>query len=422
MKNFSTLAKIGIIGAVSLASASSLLAASLSIVSGATGTDIESLRSNLDIFEKKTGNKVSIVTMPSSSTDQFSQYKLWLSAKNKNIDVYRLDVIWAPQIAKHLVDLTADTKDIVKNFFPAIIESQTVNGRLVALPMFADAPALYYRKDLLKKYNAKVPKTWEELTSTVKMILAKENNPKLQGFVFQGSSYEGLTCNALEWIKSYGGGQIVEPDGRISINNKNAIAALNLAKTWAGTISPKGVLAYKEEESRGVWQTGNAIFMRNWPYAYSLGNAKDSAVKGKFAVTTLPSGTTLDASAATLGGWNLGVSKYSQNKKASIELVKFLTSKEVQKRRAIKNNKLPTIISLYNDADIKEKSPMISNWYSVFKNAVPRPSAPVKRSYNEVSKEFYSSVHAILSGNITASAGLEKLERKLKRIKKGEWK
>ncbi len=360
--------------------------------------------------------------MPSSSTDQFSQYKLWLSAKNKNIDVYRLDVIWAPQIAKHLVDLTADTKDIVKNFFPAIIESQTVNGRLVALPMFADAPALYYRKDLLKKYNAKVPKTWEELTSTVKMILAKENNPKLQGFVFQGSSYEGLTCNALEWIKSYGGGQIVEPDGRISINNKNAIAALNLAKTWAGTISPKGVLAYKEEESRGVWQTGNAIFMRNWPYAYSLGNAKDSAVKGKFAVTTLPSGTTLDASAATLGGWNLGVSKYSQNKKASIELVKFLTSKEVQKRRAIKNNKLPTIISLYNDADIKEKSPMISNWYSVFKNAVPRPSAPVKRSYNEVSKEFYSSVHAILSGNITASAGLEKLERKLKRIKKGEWK
>ncbi len=158
-----------------------------------------------------------------------------------------------------------------------------MNGKLVALPIFTDAPALYYRTDLLEKHGASVPTTWEELTATAQMIQdaeRAEGNAEIWGFVWQGNAYEGLTCNALEWIKSFGGGQIVEPDGTISVNNEQAAAALTLAASWVGTISPDGVLAYQEEEARGLWQTGNAVFMRNWPYAYGLGNGDDSAVKG----------------------------------------------------------------------------------------------------------------------------------------------
>ena len=130
-----------------------------------------------------------------------------------------------------------------------------------------------------------------------------------------------------------------------------------MAKGWVGTISPPGVLAYQEEESRGVWQTGNAVFMRNWPYAYSLGNGDDSAVKGKFDVTPLPVGAGEGArSAATLGGWNLAVSKYSKNPDAAIELVKCLASPEMQKDRALKPSNLPTIQALYDDADIARRA------------------------------------------------------------------
>ena len=160
-----------------------------------------------------------------------------------------------------------------------------------------------------------MPKTWDELTATAQNIQDGERaagKADLWGFVWQGNAYEGLTCNALEWVKSYGGGQIVEPDGTISINNEKAVEALETAKGWVGTISPEGVLAYQEEEARGVWQTGNAVFMRNWPYAYGLGNGDDCAVKGLFDVTTLPVGGEGDTSAATLGGWNVAVSKYSQ--------------------------------------------------------------------------------------------------------------
>ena len=398
-------------------------AAEVSMVSGATGRDLEFLAEELKAWERETGHTVNLVAMPSSTTDQFGLYRQWLAAGNEDVDVYQTDVIWAPQLANQFVDLTEHTRDVVNDHFPSIIESQTVNGKLVALPAFTDAPALYYRKDLLEKYGKSVPTTWDEMAATAKEIMDKERaagNADMWGFVFQGNAYEGLTCDALEWVKSNGGGQIVEPDGTISINNPLAAEAIERAKGWVGTISPKGVLAYQEEESRGVWQLGNAVFMRNWPYAYSLGNGDDSNVKGKFDVAPLPMGSGQGSrSAATLGGWNLAVSKYSKNQEAAISLVKFMASTEFQKTRTLQNSNLPTIISLYDDPDIAREQPIIPRWKEVFLNAVPRPSAPTKVKYNEVSSLFWSAVHDTLSGNGSAADNLEILEARLEDLKGG---
>jgi trehalose/maltose transport system substrate-binding protein len=404
--------------------AGSASAVELSIVTGAVGKDAEVYRAQFDQFQAATGHTVTMVTMPPSTTDQFGQYKLWLAAQNADIDVYRTDVIWAPQLADQFLDLTEAASDVAKDHFPSIIESQTVDGKLVALPFYTDAPALYYRKDLLEKYGASVPTTWQEMADTAKMIMDKEReagNANMWGIVFQGNAYEGLTCNALEWVMSNGGGQIVEPDGNISVNNPQAAEAINMVKGWIGTIAPDGVLAYQEEEARGVWQQGNAVFMRNWPYAYTLGNGDDSPIKGKFDVTTLPVGASGDRSAATLGGWNLAVSKYSRNPEAAIELVKFLASAEIQKNHALETSRLPTIQSLYDDPEIAEKQPIIPRWKEVFLNAVPRPSAPTKAKYNEVSKEFWSAVHNTLSGNGEAEQNLARLEGRLKRLQGASW-
>ena len=403
---------------------STAIAADITYVFGAVGNAVEDFRTIVAPWEEATGNTVTLVPMPASTSDQFGQYRLWLAAGNADIDVYQTDVIWAPQLAEQFVDLTEAAADLAPLHFPSIIESQTVDGRLVALPVFTDAPALYYRTDLLEKHGASVPTTWEELTATAQMIQdaeRAEGNDDLWGFVWQGNAYEGLTCDALEWVKSFGGGQIVEPDGTISINNENAIAALELAATWPGTISPEGVLAYQEEEARGVWQTGNAVFMRNWPYAYGLGNGDDSAVKGLFDVTTLPTGGGHDTSAATLGGWNVAVSKYSQNQEAAISLALYLSGPEAQKTRSLIASNLPTIVSLYEDAEIAAAVPIIPRWKDVFLQAVPRPSAPTKTSYNEVSSKFWSAVHNTLSGDGTAAENLELLELELEELKGSGW-
>ena len=397
--------------------AASAMAVDLNMVSGATGGDLAFNQAKLADFAKETGINVKLVPMPSSTTDQFGQYKLWLAAGNADIDIYQTDVIWAPQLADQLVDLTDAAKDVVKDHFPSIIQSQTVNGKLVALPVFTDAPALYYRKDLLDKYKLAAPKTWDEMAKAAKTVMDGEKNADLQGFVFQGNAYEGLTCDALEWVKSNGGGQIVEADGKISINNPKAAEALERAKGWIGTISPKGVLAYQEEESRGVWQTGKSVFMRNWPYAYSLGSKDDSAVKGKFDVVPLPAGGEGGGSAATLGGWNLAVSKYSKHQPEAIKAILYLASAKIQKANAIEQTHLPTVVSVYDDADVKAKQPVLVKWKDVFLAAVPRPSAPTKTKYNEVSNLFWTAVHDTMSGNGSAKDNLANLEAKLTELK-----
>ena len=401
-----------------------MMAEEIFYVSGSVGKAVENFKTLVKPWEEATGNTVTLVPMPASTSDQFGQYRLWLAAGATDIDVYQTDVIWAPQLADHFVDLSDVAKDLAPTHFPSIIESQTVNGKLVALPIFTDAPALYYRKDLLEKYGVAVPKTWDELTAAATTVQEGERaagKADFWGYVWQGNAYEGLTCDALEWVKSHGGGQIVEADGTISINNEKAVKALETAAAWVGTISPEGVLAYGEEESRGVWQTGNAAFMRNWPYAYTLGNGDDSAVKGLFDVTTLPVGAEGDTSAATLGGWNAAVSKYSKHQDVAISLVMYLAGPEAQKARAISESALPTIVALYDDADIGAAQPIIPQWKNVFLNAVPRPSAPTLGKYNEVSSKFWSAVHETLSGNGSAADNLAGLEADLTDLKGDAW-
>src|SRR5690606_12242894 len=125
-------------------------------------------------------------------------------------------------------------------------------GKLLAMPLYTDVGILYYRKDLLEKYNRPVPSSWQEMTDTAAYIQEQERaegHKDMWGYVWQGKAYEGLTCNALEWISSFGGGQIVDPDGSITAGNEEAEKAVELAASWIGTITPQGVLNYSEEEA-----------------------------------------------------------------------------------------------------------------------------------------------------------------------------
>ncbi|AML53337.1 ABC transporter substrate-binding protein [Falsihalocynthiibacter arcticus] len=404
--------------------ATGVMAEDLTIVHGAIGRDQEVLRGQLDQFEADTGHTVTIVSMPESSTDQFGQYRLWLAAQSSDIDVYRLDVIWAPQLASHFIDMNPYVADIIGDFVPAAVESQTVNGKLVALPFFLGAPALYYRSDLLEKYGEQVPATWQDMTATAQRIMDAERaagNDGMYGFVFQGAAYEGLTCNAQEWVNSFGGGRIVELDGSININNEKAAEALTLAASWVGGIAPEGVLNYKEEDARGVFQSGNSVFMRNWNYAYALSAGEDSPVRDIFAVTTLPSGGEGTTSAATLGGSSLGVSAYSEHQDAAVELVQFLTNYENQKERAIVTSRPPTLTAVYDDAEVAELQEFIPLWKPVVDNALPRPSAATLRKYNEVSAAFWTAVHNTMSGDGTAEENLAELEIDLTRLRGPRW-
>jgi trehalose/maltose transport system substrate-binding protein len=372
-------------------------------------------------WAQKTGNKVEYFFRPSDSSAALQVYQQYWAAKSSDVDVYLVDVIWQGIAAPHAVDLKKYYKeDEIKAYFPRIVENNTVGGKLVSIPLYTDAGILYYRTDLLEKYGYKEPpKTWEELAAMAKKIQDGERaagKPDFQGFVFEGKASESVTCNALEWIYSYGGDSVIEPDKRVTINNPNAIKALDTAHSWVGSISPVGVSTYGEEEARNIWQAGNAAFMRNWPYAYALGADPKSAVAGKFNVTILPKGGDDGTNAACLGGWQLMVSAYSKVPDAAAELVRYLSSVEVQKRIAILFSVLPTRPALYSDPEVLAKNPFFKIMLNVFNNAVARPSTVTGADYNQLSTAFFQNVNNVLTGAESGKDAVIQVEAVAKRI------
>lgn len=409
-------------GAALIETTSTIHAETLTISCGAVGQELEFCKTGAEAWAKQTGNQVTIVSTPNSATARLALYQQWLAAGAADIDVFQIDVIWPGILGNHFIDLKPYANGIEQDSFPTIIENNTVDGKLVALPWFIDAGLLYYRKDLLAKHGAQPPTTWRELTETAQKIQDAERadgNDKMWGFVWQGRAYEGLTCNALEWVASYNGGVIVDERGKITINNPQAVAALDTAAGWVKTISPEGVLNYAEEEARGVFQSGNAVFMRNWPYAWSLAQGPESAIKDKVGVSALPKGGADGRHAATLGGWQLAVSKYSKHPQLAADLVMYLTSPAEQKRRAIQGAYNPTIATLYKDPEILAAAPFFGELYDTFVNAVARPSTVTGSKYNQVSNEFWNAVHGVLSGKTQSKDSLAQLESSLKRMSRG---
>ncbi len=398
----------------------------LHISCGAVGNELALCKSESQAWAQKTGNTVVVVSTPNSSTDRLALYQQQLAAQSDSIDVYQIDVVWPGILGDYFIDLSKYfSQSDLSAYIPALIQNDNVGGKQVAIPWFNDAGLLYYRTDLLKKYGfSGPPKTWAELTTMAQKIQAGERaagNSKFWGYVWQGNAYEGLTCDALEWVYSYGGGTIVDSKGNITIDNAKAAAAINMAKSWVGTISPPGVTSYQEEDARGVWQVGNAAFMRNWPYAYAPGQSADSPIKDKFGVEALPSATADGQHAATLGGWQLAVSRFSKHQAAAADLVKYLTSAQVETDRAVKGSFLPSRLAIYDAPQVEQQNPFIHQLKPVFASAVARPATVTKQKYNQVSSAFWTAVHNVLTGQAQANQALAGLKQQLTRIKGAGW-
>lgn len=374
-------------------------------------------------FEQDTGIKVKVIPIPNSVTEAYAGYQRIFQAQSADLDVLYIDIIWPGALSEHLVDLKATMGDEIQAFLPENVANNTVDGRLVAVPVYLGLGLLYYRSDLLKKYGFDgPPKTWEALERMAETVVKGEQpkNPRMVGYVWQGATYEGLTCNALEWQAAHGGGNFIDPEtGQPNVKNPQALAAYKRAASWVGRITPVGVTSYQEEDARNVFQSGNAVFMRNWVYAYPAGNAEGSPIKGKFAAAALPRAEGAPRSGATLGGWQLGVSKYSKHPEAAAEFVKYVTSDAVQTWRAKERLFLPTRPDIYKRPEVLEAQPFLAVIPDALANAVARPSRPTRDLYNEASSIYFQGIAEILQGGDPEFA-TDKMQRDLEELMKPE--
>jgi trehalose/maltose transport system substrate-binding protein len=393
-------------------------AAEITISCGWQETEIRLCQEAAAAWSAESGHSVSVLRAPERSDERYFAYLDLLGRGDAGVDILQIDVIWPSALGAELIDLKehVPAAELAEHLAP-IVANNTVGDRLVAIPWFTDAGMLYYRQDLLEKYGLPVPETYGELAGTALLIQEQERaagHLEIWGLVFQGNAYEGLTCDALEWVSAWGGGTIVDPQGEITINNPAAALALGQAAAWVGTIAPSRVTQFVEEDARITFQLGNAVFMRNWPYAWSLLQADDSPLKGKVGVAPLPRGGPGGQHSAVLGGWQLAISRHSTNQAAAIEFVRYLTSEAEQKRRAIEGSFAPTIASLYQDPEVLAANPFFADLGTVLEGAVARPSSLTGAHYAQVSTLFWEAANRTLSGYGTATQNLAWLEDRLR--------
>jgi multiple sugar transport system substrate-binding protein len=322
-------------------------------------------------------------------------------AKDASYDVTSVDVVWTAEFAakgwlQPLKDSFAlDTSKLL----PATVKTSTYNNTLYAAPVTSDGGMLYYRKDLVST----PPKTWDEMISMCS--IAKKNN--MDCYAGQFAKYEGLTVNAAEAINT-AGGKIVGDDGKTpEVNSPEATKGLSrLADAYKSGNIPRQAITYQEEQGRQSFEAGKLLFLRQWPYVYSLATTDGSSkVKGKFAVAPLPGDS--GPGASSLGGHNAAISAFSAHKASAFDFVKFLETEESQRWFVTQGSNAPALQSLYDDPALVKKSPYLPVLKTSILNAVPRPVSPF---YPAVTKAVQENAYAAIKGDKSVDQAVKDMQ------------
>ncbi len=365
----------------------------------------------VDAYNKSNKDNVHVTwhNGPSGTGDILTIYDNTLRARSGSIDVMSIDVVYPAEFASNGWTVPLDSKwpaSDRENYLPGPIKSCTYNGQVVAAPLRTDLGVLYYRTDIIST----APNTWNDLVT-----MAKSNASKTKyGYVWQGSQYEGLVCDFVEVLAGYGG-SVLDPNDskKVTVNSPEGVQALTEMVSWVGTISPTAITTYTEEPASQAFQNGDAIFMRNWPYAYSLGNASGSKIAGKFDVHSMPYGGSNTTGHSCVGGWNMAINAFSKNPDASWSFMKYMLGADAQKQLAIKGSFTPCLKSVYDDADVKSKQPLFTKLQPILQNSLPRPVSPV---YPDLSNIIQTHVHQALTKAASPSAALSALQSELQTL------
>lgn len=410
---------------VSLGSPQIAIATEIAVTCGTIGASSNFCESAVRRWEAATGHSVRFVALPRQTNDQLDFLRQTLAQPEtaETLDVVLLDAIWINLVEQYLLDLTPYSSGAEGGHFRRLIENATFDGALKGLPLWSGVGLLYYRQDLLEQHGAPVPRSWEELEEIAARIQQAERaaSPELWGLVFEGAAGEGLTSNAIEWFTSLGGSPIVDAEGNVMLDTPDTRATLRRVRGWLGRIVPPEITGMNNEDARRFFQEGNAVFMRNWPYAYALSQNEGSALRGKVGVTRLPGGSA-NAGQGVHGGWYMGVNQRSRHPEIAADFVMHMTSEREQYQRALFQSQNPTRPALYVDPDLRAISEFFEIVYDGLQTAVSRPNAQLRSSYIFVSNVFSQGLNAYLAGDEDDPAPfLAALEETLTRMQRRGW-
>jgi len=382
--------------------------------SGNSSEELSFLSSQLDAYRRRSGVRINTLAADDSIDTRLRLFQNIFEKKSAEPDICGIDDIWPGLLADDLIDLKPYLGDEMTAVDQGLLAAFTVAGRLVALPDAVDTVVLYYRTDLLEKYGYRgPPQTWDELARMAKVIQDGERKSGAKdfwGYIWQGAEGEALTCNGMEWQRSEGF-SLIDKSGALCPLTPAAEFALKRARSWVGTISPPSVIEYDEEDASNVWLTGSAAFARGWLSLYELSKASPFLAK-RFSTVHMPAGNA--GYAWTFGGMGLAVSRYSLNPGAAVQVIRYLSSPEAQRRRLTTISSIPSRTSLLSDASLLRNT-AFNGWLSQHwqEGMFARPSAQTGKKYDAISRAYSKAVHDVISGKQEAHQAMTQLHSEL---------
>lgn len=328
--------------------------------------------------------------------DSRKQYVTGLTAKSPTPDVFAIDVIWAGEFAERgWLEPLNDYLDpeTIAAFNPSFLSAATVDDTVYAAPLYVDGTHLFYRTDLLEKYDIAVPETWEDVIAASKTVMEGEGNPQLYGFVSMWAKIEGLFMNWLSFTNA-NGASFFDADGNVAVNSPEAIAATQtmVDMLYKDQIAPQSILNMKPDDARTLFQQGRAVFLMVQDFVYAPLNAEDSPVAGKFDFTRNPyfEGHQ-DAPSTAMGGWLLAVNANSEHKEQAAKLLEYFTSYDAQLAAAIDENRAPGRTDVYDAPEMADAA-LISRFGANYDVGVVRPSAMTGSLYPRVTEAMLTEI------------------------------
>jgi multiple sugar transport system substrate-binding protein len=358
-------------------------------------------------FEKQYPNiKVSLVSAPTDTDTNRATLATEISGGSSTPDVYMGDVIWPAQFGAHQLALPLSSvmpKSYWSRFAPGLVQGATYKGQVYGSPLFEDQGFLYYRKDLLAKEGLSVPTTWEQLEAdSVKLVHA---NLVKYGFVWEGDSYEGLTCNFSEYLADAGGASTNSTYTKATLDSAAATKAITFMRSLITSgASPAAVSTFQEPQAMNTFGGGNAAFLRNWDYAYTAATTASSGGKltaSQVGVAPLPTFAGQSAPGySNIGGWNMYINPHSKNVGADVTFIQWLSGTAAQDILAQKYGFISTVTTVRNSAAVVASNPVFAVVPKT--KLTPRPAGTAE--YPALSTAIYQNVNSALAGSKSPSA------------------
>jgi ABC-type glycerol-3-phosphate transport system substrate-binding protein len=276
------------------------------------------IHAEIKAFEAATGHTVELQAVPHLEM----QRNLIVSmSSGAGPDVMAVDIAWVPVIADAglIADLTDHTAKLGDLFQPGPLAAGQFEERQYALPFYTNNVALYVNNTMLKEAGiAAAPKTWAEFEAAA---IAMTNPAKgTYGLTLGAAGTGAFQVYSFIW---QAGGEIVDAQGKVRLNEPAAISAIEFASglyTKHKAI-PDSVL------TSTTWDEVNAPFLQRRAGMlisgdWALGAIQRNAPDLDFSVHPLPAGV---QAATVIGGYNLAMNRNTKVPKAALALIDWLT-------------------------------------------------------------------------------------------------